>query len=90
MFDQLMRRVPLEHGVTFTSVDQSVQNVALVLAPNVGGLIAAAFGARAALLVVALVGAVAFFLFAWSSRPAVVRGSERFPEPEPDQAGAAT
>ena len=90
MFDQLMRRVPLEHGVTFTSVDQSVQNVALVLAPNVGGLVAAAFGARAALLVVALVGAVAFFLFAWSSRPAVVRGSERFPEPEPDQAGAAT
>jgi hypothetical protein len=90
MFDQLMRRVPLEHGVTFTSVDQSVQNIALVLAPNVGGLIAAAFGARVALLVVALVGAIAFFLFAWSSRPAVVRGADRFPEPERDQAGAAT
>jgi len=90
MFDQLMRRVPLEHGVTFTSVDQSVQNVALVLAPNVGGVIAAASGARVALLVVALVGAVAFFLFAWSSRPGVLRGTERFPERERDQAGAAT
>src|SRR6185312_9454117 len=90
MFDLLMRRVPLEHGVTFTSVDQSVQNVALVLAPNVGGVIAAAFGAGVALLVVALVGAVAFFLFAWSSRPGVLRGTERFPERERDQAGAAT
>jgi MFS family permease len=70
MFDQLMRRVPIEHGVTFTSVDQSIQNVALVLAPNVGGVVAAAVGARSSLLVVALVGAVAFALFAWNARPA--------------------
>jgi hypothetical protein len=69
MFDQFMRRVPLEHGVTFSSVDQSVQNLALVLAPNVGGVIAVAFGIRTALLVVALVGAVAFALFAWNARP---------------------
>jgi hypothetical protein len=73
MFDQLMRRVPMEHGVTFSSVDQSVQNLALVLAPNVGGLLAAVAGARVALLVVALVGAAAFFLFAWTARPAAER-----------------
>jgi hypothetical protein len=72
MFDQLMRRVPMEHGVTFTSVDQSIQNVALVLAPNIGGLVAAVAGARTSLLVVALVGAIAFALFAWNDRPAAI------------------
>jgi hypothetical protein len=69
MFDQFMRRVPLEHGVTFSSVDQSVQNLALVVVPNIGGVLAVAFGIRTALLVVALVGAVAFALFAWNARP---------------------
>jgi hypothetical protein len=72
MFDQLMRRVPIEHGVTFTSVDQSIQNVALVLAPNIGGVVAAVAGARTSLLIVALVGAVAFVLFAWNARPAAI------------------
>jgi predicted MFS family arabinose efflux permease len=74
MFDQLMRRIPVEHGVTFTSVDQSVQNVALVLAPNFGGLLVAAISARTTLLVVALVGAAAFVLFAWNARPAALAG----------------
>jgi predicted MFS family arabinose efflux permease len=72
MFDQLMRRIPLEHGVTFSSVDQSVQNLALVLAPNIGGVLASVFGARMTLLVVALVGAAAFALFAWNARPAAI------------------
>jgi hypothetical protein len=67
MFDQFMRRLPTEHGVTFSSVDQSVQNLALVVAPNVGSLLAVALGIREALLVVALVGAVAFMLFAWNA-----------------------
>ena len=73
MFDQFMRRVPLEHGVTFSSVDQSVQNLALVITPNLGGLLAVAIGARISLLVVALVGAAAFALFAWNARPERVR-----------------
>jgi predicted MFS family arabinose efflux permease len=80
MFDQFMRRIPSEHGVTFSSVDQSVQNLALVLAPNVGGVIAAAFGARVALLVVALVGAAAFALFVWNARPAAQRRAVPSPE----------
>ena len=90
MFDQLMRRVPLDQGVTFSSVDQSVQNLALVLAPNVGGLLAAVMGARGALLLVALVGAVAFVLFAWNARPAALTRARPVPDGEPDQAGVAT
>jgi predicted MFS family arabinose efflux permease len=90
MFDQLMRRVPIEHGVTFTSVDQSVQNVALVLAPNVGGLLAAVIGARNTLLVVALVGAFAFASFAWSARPDERTATRPAPERDRDPAGAAT
>ena len=68
MFDQFMRSLPTEHGVTFSSVDQSVQNLALVVSPNVGGLLVVAVGARTSLLVVALVGAVSFALFAWNAR----------------------
>ena len=89
MFDQLMRRVPMEHGVTFTSVDQSVQNVALVLAPNIAGVIAVAIGARGALLITALVGAVAFALFVWNARPAVATAQQPPAEREPDHAEAA-
>jgi predicted MFS family arabinose efflux permease len=44
-----------------------VQNLALVVAPNVGGLLSVAIGVRATLLVVALVGAIAFALFAWNA-----------------------
>jgi hypothetical protein len=90
MFDQLMRRIPMEHGVTFTSVDQSVQNVALVLAPNLGGLIAAGIGARDALLVVALVGAAAFASFAWEARPSEGTASRQRPDRDRDAAEAAT
>ena len=90
MFDQLMRRVPLEHGVTFTSVDQSVQNVALVLAPNVGGLLVAAIGARQTLLVMALLGALAFVSFAWNARPAERSATRPAPERDRDAAEAAT
>jgi MFS transporter len=88
MFDQLLRRVPVEHGVTFTSVDSSVQNMALVLAPNIGGLLSAVIGTRASLLVVALLGAVAFALFAWNARPATVRSQRQAPGPDRDAADA--
>jgi predicted MFS family arabinose efflux permease len=90
MFDQFMRRIPSAHGVTFSSVDQSVQNLALVLAPNLGGLLAVAFGVRTALLVVALVGAVAFALFAWNARPAATPPERTSPESEPAAAEVAT
>jgi len=90
MFDQLMRRVPIDQGVTFSSVDQSVQNFALVLAPNIGGVIALALGARTALLAVALMGAIAFALFAWNARPGVLTGTRAVTERERDQVEAPT
>lgn len=81
LFDGLMRRVPREHGVTFSSVDQSVQNLALVLTPNVGGFLAVVLGPREALLVVAALGLVAFMLFALEVRTSrlahPVRGTSR-------------
>ena len=69
LFDAFMHRIPPEHGVTFSSVDQSLQNFALVVAPNVGGILAVAIGAREALLVVAAVGFAALALFALEGRP---------------------
>jgi hypothetical protein len=88
MFDQFMRRVPREHGVTFSSVDQSVQNLALVVTPNIGGVLAVAIGARTSLLVVALVGAASFVLFAWNARPE--RVTAPLAEADPGPAEAAT
>ena len=68
LFDQLMHRIPAEHGVTFSSVDQSIQNLALVIAPNIGGVLALVFGVRAALIVVAAINVAAFLLFLLDSR----------------------
>jgi Major Facilitator Superfamily len=68
LFDQLMRRIPQEHGVTFSSVDQTIQNLVLVIAPNVGGVLAVGIGIRGALVGLAVVGLLAFFLFLLESR----------------------
>ena len=64
LFDQLMRRMPAEHGVTFSSVDQTVQNVGLIVAPNLGGLLAATVGVRPGLVVAGCVIGLAFGWFA--------------------------
>ena len=68
LFDQCMRHIPREHGVTFSSVDQSLQNFALVITPNIGGFLALVLGPREALLAVAAVGLAAFALFALETR----------------------
>ena len=65
LFDELMRRIPREHGVTFSSVDQSVQNLALILAPSVGGTLEVAIGIRDSLVITAVVALGAFALFAY-------------------------
>jgi hypothetical protein len=85
-----MRRVPLEHGVTFSSVDQSVQNLALVVVPNIAGVLAVAFSVRIALLVVAFVSAVAFALFAWDARPGARARTRTSTEGDRGQTEAAT
>jgi hypothetical protein len=68
LFDALMRSFPKDLGVTFSSVDQSIQNFALIVAPNLGGFLAVALGSRQALLVTASVGFVAVALFALEAR----------------------
>ena len=70
LFDAFMRRIPSENGVTFSSVDQSIQNFALIVAPNLGGVLALVVGARTSLIVVAGVGLAAFGAFAWANRTA--------------------
>jgi predicted MFS family arabinose efflux permease len=70
LFDELMRRVPARHGVTFTSLDYTVQNVALMLAPICGGILAVVIGLRQSLAVAAAVGFLGFALFALEERGA--------------------
>jgi hypothetical protein len=94
MFDELMRRIPRQHGVTFSSVDQSLQNFALVLAPSLGGYLEIAIGIREGLVITALValGAVALFGLDWRRRrrpegnpPVVDPGSSPGQPPEPGE-----
>lgn len=68
LFDAFMRTFPKQLGVTFSSVDQSIQNFALIVGPTLGGFLAVAIGSRQALLVVAAVGFVAVALFALEER----------------------
>ena len=68
LFDQLVGRFPREHGMTFSSVDQTIQNMALVAAPTIGGFLATAIGVRQSLLVAAAVGMLAVVLFALERR----------------------
>lgn len=65
MFDELMRRIPREHGVTFSSVDQSLQNFGLIVAPSLGGYLEVVIGIRPGLVVTAVVGLGALGLFGY-------------------------
>lgn len=76
LFDELMKRIPREHGVTFSSVDQSLQNLGLVVAPSVGGLLAATIGIRYGLVVAAAIAVVGFAMFVLDWRAAAT-GTER-------------
>lgn len=68
LFDELMRRIPHELGVTFSSVDQSVQNFGLILGPTVGGILVPVIGLRHGLLIAGLTLAVALTLFSIDAR----------------------
>lgn len=63
-----MRRVPRDSAVTFTAVDQSVQNLAATVAPLAGGILATAVGIRPALVVAATLGVLAFAMFGVEGR----------------------
>ena len=58
LFDELMKRIPRPHGVTFTSIDTTLVNAASILAPLLGGALAVALGIETALLIASLIGLV--------------------------------
>ncbi len=68
LFNELMKRVPRDLGVTFSAVDQSLQNFALILAPSLGGVLAVTVGVRPGLVVAAVVALAGLTLFAWDRR----------------------
>jgi predicted MFS family arabinose efflux permease len=88
LFDELMKRVPRAHGVTFSSVDQSLQNLALIVAPSLGGVLAVTIGVRAGLVAAALVALGGFALFALDWRSA--RRSASGPRGRGTPRGSAT
>lgn len=79
LFDRLMDAIPRQHGVTFSSFDQSLQNLALIVGPNLGGLLAATIGVRPGLVAAGVVTGCAFILFALDAgiRPRRIRAPLR-------------
>ena len=68
LFNEFMKRVPRARGVTFSSVDATIQNVALIVGPFAGGVLAATIGVREGLEVAAVVTLTGFILFALDGR----------------------
>ena len=68
LFDELMKRIPRQFGVTFTSIDTTLVNGASILAPLAGATLATAFGVAVALQVATLIGLLAVILFALDTR----------------------
>jgi hypothetical protein len=68
LFDELMKRIPRPHGVTFTSIDTALVNGASILAPLFGAALAITLGIGPALQVASLIGMSAVILFALDSR----------------------
>jgi hypothetical protein len=83
MFDLLMRRIPAEHGVTFSSVDQTVQNLGFIVAPNLGGVLAVTIGVRFGLVAAAVVLGLAFAWFAIDQATSGDRARRMEPVAEP-------
>jgi hypothetical protein len=83
LFDELLQRIPRSVGVTFSSVDQTIQNLALVVAPIAGGLLATEIGIRSALEVAGVVALASVALFALDARARGI-GSAK-PDPQPDE-----
>ncbi len=68
LFDELMRRIPRQYGVTFTSIDTALVNGASILAPLAGAALATVLGIGVALQIATVIGLVAVVLFALDSR----------------------
>jgi len=62
-FDELMKRIPVEHSATFNAAAQSIQYMSSITAPMIATWLANQFGYSAALIIGGAVGLVGFALF---------------------------
>ena len=67
VFDELMRTVPRDRVVRFTSLDTGVENLAGVIGPLLGAAVAGAIGLAAGLSIAAAIGIGGAILLAWSA-----------------------
>ncbi len=68
LFDELMKRVPRAHGVTFTAIDTALVNAASIFAPLLGAALAVSLGIHTALQIASVIGLAAVVLFALDHR----------------------
>lgn len=63
LFDELMKRIPVEHSASFVSVAQGIQYLSSVIAPSIGALLSETIGIQLALILGGLVSLSGFALF---------------------------
>jgi hypothetical protein len=68
LFDELMRTVPRQYGVTFASIDTTLVNMMTIVMPLTGAAISGLFGIETALRVSALLSLCGLLLFAQAAR----------------------
>jgi hypothetical protein len=68
LFDELMRTVPRQYGVTFASIDTTLVNMMTIVMPLVGAAISGLSGIETALRVSALLSLCGLLLFAQAAR----------------------
>ena len=68
LFDELMRTVPRQYGVTFASIDTTLVNMATIVMPLVGAGITALFGIETALRFSAFLSLCGLVLFVQAAR----------------------
>ena len=68
LFDEPMRTVPRQYGVTFASIDTTLVNMMTIVMPLVGAAISGLSGIETALRVSALLSLCGLLLFAQAAR----------------------
>ena len=63
LFDELMKTIPPKHAVTFSAMQTSFANLAAIIAPLAGGIVADRVGIAAGLLVAASITGIGALLF---------------------------
>ena len=84
LFDLLMRTITPRYSVTLTSVETSVQNLASIIGPLLGGVIADRFGLAVGLGVAGVVTLAGALMFVLTGRRRSTRRLPHPPEPPPD------